>query len=324
MLKTIKNLFENKLFRIIFISLFIFVSLTITVSIILINNSKPNINIDTTGTKISIPASEMKRVYRKLTSTIEDNSDNFDKNKKYEGVIDQYSEKLSKEKNTATFLVNFDEIKQSYRVNVTWPNAQKMSDISIMCPLSDSKYPNTPCKTEVNNTSEIVSFLPYYETLESGKFINVTYKYNNNNPYIEVQIDSCGDTNLINLAIDRTKNFLKEHNFNPEDYKIFAPNNLCEGGAESGSNQPTPSETFYISGNRLKTKDENVNNFLPYFVPSRYNVYPTTDKNGNIKSIHAEISGCTAYQATPMEERVRAYLLSHNINYNIEFEYCKG
>ena len=324
MFKTIKKLINNKLFRLVSISSLIFISLIIIISIILINNSKSNINIDTTGTKISVPASEMKRVYNKLSGTIKNNLDDFDENKEYKGTIDQYEEKLGEKKNTATFLVNFDEIKQSYRVNVMWPNAQNMSDISITCPIQDSKYPDTPCKTEANSTSDISSYLPYYGTLDSGQNYTALYRYTGDKPFIEVDIDSCGDVSLINLALTKFKAFLSEKHFNPKDFNIFAPNSLCDGGAESSSKTKSTSETFYYTGNPLSTKDQNINNALPFFVPSRYFVYPNTDEQGNITSIHADISGCTAYQATPMEERVKSYLNSHNINYTVEFSYCKN
>lgn len=275
--------------------------------------------------KNSIPNSELTKVRKNLYGIIQDNSTNFDSNKTFKGVARDYQEKTENNKTgSATFFVDFDDIEQSYFVSLFWPDQNDGSpNIVISCPLLDSKYPNTPCKTESNSSSELINYLPYSKTLDSGEEYTVTYKYNNSDTYIEVQINSCGNMTLVESALTSAKEWIKSLNFNPNNYQIYAPTNLCDGEVHH-NNTPQTTTNTYVTGNTLNTKDENVNNNLPYFIPNMYYIYPVTDDSGNVISIKAELSGCTNYQTDPMEEEVYTYLNNKNINYTVNFEYCRS
>lgn len=310
-----------KKLAVIFASLLAFI---VILSIILIKINDPKVKINFSE-KTNIPGSELTKIRSNLYGVIRDNSENFDQNKVFEGDARNYQESKKDKTSTATFIVDFNDIKQSYSVSVSWPDPETGApNIIISCPLLDSKYPETPCKTESNSSTELVSYLPYTKTLSSGEEYIILYKYSNSEPYIEVQINSCGNKTLINTALNEIKEWIKSIHINPEDYKIFAPIDLCDGEAHSSEEGDEPLiKNVYISGNTLKTKDENINQNLPYFIPNMYNVYPITDQEGNVTSIKAELTGCTDAQTDPMEQEINLYLTSRNINYKVNFEYCK-
>ena len=314
---------ENPLKKlaIIFGSLVAFIIL-ITIVVIKVNDPKVQVSFPE---KTNIPDSELTKVRRNLYGVIKENSTDFNSHKIFEGTAREYQEQQKDKSTSATFIVDFDDIKQSYFVSVFWPDPDNGApNIIISCPLSNSKYPETPCKTESNSSIEIADFLPYDGKLDSGENYTITYKYSGSDPYIEVQINSCGNKTLVSSALKSAKEWLKSVNFNPDDYKIFAPIDLCDGEAHSAeeSNEDVI-KNIYLSGNALNTKDKNVNAALPYFIPNIYNVYPITDEQGNILSIRAELYGCTDFQTEPMETEIKAYLNSKNISYQVNFEYCK-
>ncbi len=319
---TFRNLLgEKPLKKLILIlsSLFIAI-LSISIIFIIINQPKVNISFPD-GT--NIPDSELVKIRKVLYGVIKDNSDNFDDKITYEGIAREYQEySNTSEKTTATFIVDFDSIKQSYFITINWP-ADKDDDIPnyiIDCPLEKSKYTETKCHTESSSNTNISSFLPHIDKLKSGQEYTIAYKYNNTVPYIEIQVNSCGNSNILDDALASSKEWIKKINLNPDDYQFYLPSNLCDNEAHEEINNI---KTEYYTVSSLKTTDENVNKNLPYFIPNLYNIYPITDNEGNVVSIKAELSGCTDYQTEPMEEQVKDYLNTKNINYPLSFDYCK-
>lgn len=271
----------------------------VIIAVIFINNSEPNVRINFEG-NVSIPGSEIKKVRENLVGVIKNNTENFSNKTVYVGNARDYSESTAGKISTAEFIVDFDEISQSYAVAVTWPDSNDdLPNIIIACPLLDSKYPKTPCETEYNSSSDIVGYLPYTGTLSSGEKYKIKAKYDDGKLYLDIDTD--GDANE---ALIDSKKWVSSIGLNPDDYKFFV------------------SSKQYIQANNAKTKDANVNKNLPYFMPGVYNVYPVTDDNGNVTSIKAELAGCTDTQTDPVEEDVNSYLKTNGINYPVEFEYC--
>lgn len=250
--------------------------------------------------KNNIPSGEMKKIREQMLGVIRDNTENFDSTVVYRGVATDYRETSEGKTTTANFVVDFDSILESYKVAVTWPDPDDGSpNIIISCALLDGKYPETSCMTETNSSSDIVGYLPYTGEDAVGEKYKITANYDGGNLYLEIK--SNGD---IEQAVTAAKEWLKKLDFDPDDYLLYA-----------ASKQ-------YVQVNHAKTKDTNVNKYLPYFIPTKYYIYPVVDDNNNITSIHADLGACTDTQVELAEKVARDYLSSKNINYPIEFGYC--
>lgn len=302
-----------------FFTTFIILIIIISILFSVITDPKVKINFND---NINIPGDELRKTRENLYNVIRDNSSDFNNNITFIGDARDYKEESIDKTTTATFIVDFNDIKQSYFVSITWPNPNDGSpNINISCPLLDSKYPETPCSTEINSSSDISSFLPYTGTISNNQEYVLVNKYVSGKVYLEVQINSCGNSSILNEALESARKFVSSIHFNPDDFNFYTPTNLCDGEAHSHQESGNTPE-YYVQVNHANTKDENVNKYLPYFIPDSYNVYPITDENGDITSIKAELSGCTDFQTAPMEEEIKNYLQSHNINYDLTFEYC--
>lgn len=288
----------------------------IVIAVVSIINSEPKVKIEF-GVEENIPAEELRGIREYLSGVIKDNTVDFSSGTIYVGKARKYEEEVYSDSTTATFIVDFDDIRQSYLVTVTWPNPDDGSpNISVSCPILDSKYPETECVTEANSSTDIISYLPYEGMLKNGKKYKVEDNYGNGGFYLTVSVDACGDTVLLEGALEAAKEWITSINLNPDDYLFFVPTSICEGIASSEI------PYSYIIANHAKTNDENVNKYLPYFIPNMYNVYPVVDENNNVTKIEAEVSGCTDYQTDPMERAVHDYLDGYGISYPVEFEYC--
>lgn len=271
----------------------------IVVAVVLALGAEPNVKINF-GANVDIPGGEVKKVREKLVSVIRNNTSDFSDKIIYVGDARDYDESANGNSTTASFIVDFDSISQSYAVTVTWPESDDDApSVVISCPLLKSKYPKTSCKTEYNDSSDITGYLPYEGVLASGEKYTVKAKYDNGRLYLNINTD--GDANA---AVTATREWISSIGLDPDDYKIFV----------SGKQ--------YIQANNAKTNDANVNKNLPYYMPGLYNVYPVTDESGNVTSIKAELTGCTDAQSDPQEDEVNEYLRSKGINYPVDFEYC--
>lgn len=269
----------------------------IVVSVVLANKP-PKVKI-VFAEKNNIPGSEIAKIENKLIKVVENNSGKLEDFTTYEGNATNYNEKQNGEKYTANFVVDFDVLKESYKVDVTWPDPNDGSpNIGISCALLAGKYPETPCKTELNSSSELVSYLPYTGELADGETYKITAKYSGEKMYLEIKTSG-----NIEEAVAAAKKWMQSLGFEPDDYLLYAPSKQ------------------YIQINHAKTNDANVNKYLPYFMPGAYDVYPVVD-GGTVTTIHADIAGCTDYQTTPVEEQVTAYLNNSGINYPVEWSYC--
>lgn len=287
----------------------------IITAIIIINvSSEPKVKIEFAD-KQDIPAKELREIREYLVNVIESNTEKTSNSITYVGKARDYNEEVVDDFTTATFIVDFDEIKQSYKVMVTWPDPNDGSpNIYISCPLSETKYPGTPCTTETNDSSDLANYLPHSGTLGSGEKYTVEDSYDDGELYIEVKVNSCGNETILNEALSQAKEWMLSINIDPDNYRIYVPGNIC--GDKPLSSAP------YIQANHAKTADKNVNAHLPYYVPNTYFVYPVVDDNDNVTSIRAKIPGCFEYQREPGVTHVMEYLNSAGINYPVEFLEC--
>lgn len=284
----------------------------LAVMFVLVSDPKVKISFDTS---VKIPGSDMTNIRKILVGVIRDNTEDFDSSITYYGNARNYDESTDNDSSTATFIVDFDEIRESYKVSVKWPNSNDGSpNVIVSCPLFESKYPETPCTTDVNSSTNIISYLPYTGKLPSGVEYKILAKYNVGDLYLEVHVSSCGNAETMNEALTATKTLMTSLGFDPDDYLFYVPSTICDTGVSNGY--------YYLQANHAKTNDTNVNTNLPYFVPNTYNVYPIMDDSNNIVSIKAKLAGCTDYQTNPVQENIEMYLKSKNISYPVEFEYC--
>ena len=271
----------------------------VVVAVIFMIGSEPKVEIEF-GEQNNIPGGELRKVRGKLVDVIRNNTENFDSTVVYRGVASNYKETTEGKETTANFVVDFDSISESYKVSVTWPDSDDGSpNIVVSCALLNGKYPETACTTESNSSSDIVGYLPYIGEDAVGEKYKITANYDGGNLYLEIK--SNGN---IEQAVTAAKEWLKKLDFDPDDYLLYA-----------ASKQ-------YVQVNHAKTKDTNVNKYLPYFIPTKYYIYPVVDDNNNITSIHADLGACTDTQVELAEKVARDYLSSKNINYPIEFGYC--
>ena len=273
--------------------------IVIVAAINISKNMGPNVKINFEG-DVNIPSDELMKIREKLAGVIKDNTKDFDSNIVYEGNARDYQESISDDNSVAVFIVDFDEIKESYIVEAYWPDLDDdVPNVVVACPLLSSKYPETPCVTEINSSLDITSYLPYEGVDSNNKEYKVEGNYSGGKLYLEITSDDNPEE-----ALTAVKDWIKSINLNPDDYLFFVP------------------AKQYIQANHANTKDANVNKNLPYFVPGMYDVYPVVDDSGNVTSIKAELSGCTDAQTDSEEEEVNTYLRSKGINYPVEFEYC--
>lgn len=295
------------------------IAIIILIVVLLVNKnvvleSKVNLRFDV---NTNIPSGELNSVRKHLYGTIRNNTNDFNEDVTYYGVVRNYQESLADYNNTAIFIVDFDDIKQSYTVSVLWPDPNDGSpNVMISCPILDSKYPATKCVTEANSSTEIVSYLPYVSKTDFGMEYKVIGDYSNGGLYLSVEVNSCGNTAIAEKTLDEVKSWILSYRMNPDNYLFFVPTNLCD--------EDITLPYSYIQANHADTNDENVNKKLPYFIPNMYNVYPVVDEDNNVVSIKAEVSGCTDFQTEPMTEEVNEYLEKNGISYPVEFEYCVG
>ena len=286
----------------------------IALTVVFVSTSEPKVKINF-DTLVNIPSGDMTNIRKILVGVIRDNTEDFDNTITYYGNARDYDESTENDLSIATFIVDFDEIRESYKVNVKWPNPNDGSpNVIVSCPLFESKYPETSCVTDVNSSTNIISYLPYTGKLSSGIEYEILAKYNTGDLYLEVYVSSCGNAEVMNAALIAAKTLMTSLNFDPDDYLFYVPSTICDTG--------TSSQYYYLQANHAKTNDTNINANLPYFVPNTYNVYPIVDENNNVVSIKAKLAGCTDYQTDPVQENIESYLKSKSVNYPVEFEYC--
>ena len=279
-----------------------FLAIIVIIVVVVINvTSRSGINVEINfGEGVNIPSSEITKIREKLVGVIKDNTKDFDERTTYVGDARDYQENLSDETSSAIFVVDFDSIKESYIVEVSWPNPNDGSpNMLIACPLMASKYPETPCVTEINSSLDITSYLPYDVIDDEGKVYKIEGNYSGGKLYLEIATD--GDPEK---ALTAVKDWIKSIGLKPDDYLYYIPTNQ------------------YIQFNHANTNDANVNANLPYFIPDKYYVYPVVDENNKVTSIKAVLGACTEAQTSPAETLVKDYLGSKGINYPVEFEYC--
>ncbi|MEE0888571.1 MAG: hypothetical protein U0L97_05205 [Candidatus Saccharimonadaceae bacterium] len=186
------------------------------------------VNIGLSGSEIS---DLEKYIWQKLKGTY-----NYDDDKA--GVIalirpSSFEKKRDNIVDLYRFLIDIDEFRATYEVSFGLVEGQGFYESpTIACPLpSQMKYPEESCVgRQMTTTKTIFEFeLPYSFRLENGEYVTVTSKYSTKGQeYLNIEISSCGDTDLMNEAEARVKEWLISLEYDPDDYEIVVPE-FCDG-----------------------------------------------------------------------------------------------
>ena len=291
----------------------------IVISVFLIINAEPKVEIEFSE-KTNIPSGELRNVRMSLVGAIRNNTESFDNNTVYKGIARDYKETKDGDLTTAEFVVDFDDISQSYVVSVTWPNPDDGApNIYISCPLLDSKYPETPCTTESNSNSEIVNFLPHIGEFNSNEEYKIVAKYRGAEMYLEVQLDTLNDAKK-DEALKAAKKWLFSIGFNPDNYTF----EVSGGGIENDSlvfhNQDILTLAYNNKIAMIILDDISAAVYLNREIQSSANSFSETIATLNIDSFESFDSLTSKFEMDISDDRkyqliVRADSLDNNFTY---------
>ncbi|MBQ1373369.1 hypothetical protein IIY66_01015 [Candidatus Saccharibacteria bacterium] len=131
------------------------------------------------------------------------------------------------------FLIDVDEFEVTYEISFGLVgNKGFYEPPTVTCPLpSQMKYPETKCigtQTKLNVT--VFDFdLPYHFRLNSGEYVIVTAAYSDDGQeYLNVEVSSCGDSGVKNMAREEVEEWLASLGHERDDYVIVI-SDFCDG-----------------------------------------------------------------------------------------------
>lgn len=236
----------------IFTTIFLFIFITCLIIFIAFYNNSHDYKITITNldeyTK-NMPSSTKNNIYEAVYRAVETNSDkDVASISLMNATLRENTFKETYNKNTSVysgeFIVDIEEVKQSYRIYYDWTSNNKSSTLissygaSATClKMSDMIYPFFKCTNaydDINlaNYNYLYMILPYNTTTEDGVAISISevdYYYGSNEPFIRISVDACGDEKILNEGVNLIRNYLSSYNLNLDDYK-YLTKNLCDGG----------------------------------------------------------------------------------------------
>lgn len=114
-----------------------------------------------------VPEDRWNGIKNEIWHLVENNVSDLTKANIDDAVIRDgtYEESFENDITTATFLLDIDSLRQTYKVTVSWSDKVELYDaVEINCPPKDQmKYPETVCYGMYNNTYSLDLYLPYAE-----------------------------------------------------------------------------------------------------------------------------------------------------------------
>ena len=136
---------------------------------------------------------------------------------------ESYNETTEGNNTEAVFLVDIEELKQTFDVKVYWSNDGEIpNNIAIECPKKQFViYEGEKCLGMSTTHKTLEQYLPYTSTLSTGEKYAVYSTVNKSGEaIIEIAVNSCGNNEVIEKARDDVDEWLKENDFKSTDYEF--------------------------------------------------------------------------------------------------------
>lgn len=185
------------------------------------------VTVENFGEVANLPKGYKKYIQDNIGNILKENSI-VDASETANAVVREgsYSESEKNGARTAEFIVDIENLRQSFAVTVVWAastsaDQEKIEDpnVTIECPYYlDVIYTDTKCLAQAPE-QQIKRYLPHYDYAGEVKYAVDLKKYADQ-MYLQVEIPSCGDSSLRESAVEGTKKWLKSRYLDPNDYKI--------------------------------------------------------------------------------------------------------
>ena len=153
---------------------------------------------------LSIPGKDVEMFKNALWGVVSKNVDQINQNILNDVTIREgtYEETELESSKIASFIIDIDSIKQTYKVSISWvtdPKSGLYDDVMIDCPpQSQMKYPETICYGMYNSTYSLDLYLPYQ--------IDSPYKDKYKNASPDVYIEGDESTGIITVKLNPCNN----------------------------------------------------------------------------------------------------------------------
>lgn len=108
----------------------------------------------------------------------------------------------------ASFIVDIDSIKQTYRVVISWDkNGSNVTEAIVDCPaVSESKYPDSFCRGTYRDTDDLSLYLPYFISApHDSEVVDVSIDGDESEHKIYVDVANCQPERLKQKAMEYLK-----------------------------------------------------------------------------------------------------------------------
>lgn len=227
-----RNFFNNlskqqKIIGFIIIQLIFIIFIILTINS-LINSKKPNVDLSDQQIK-NIPSTEQDIFQEQLWNLLSSNKD-LDTNIIKDATIrdDSYNEYTDSGYKTATFLIDINSLKLTYKVSISWGEDGEILPDSVLIncpPQSEMKYPETICQGMYNNTYSLDLYLPYAVYPEGNENLAPNYIIHGNEytKKIDIMVSICNIDGYKQQALE----YLNSTPIKLDEYQInYEVNNI--------------------------------------------------------------------------------------------------
>lgn len=230
----IGNFFRNSSLgvKIAILLFFVLVILAIVLAVLTTMQAKEEQNIDVTNFgEVSNAPKEYQIGTQDIIWQLIEQREPVPDFSKYQAVIrdGSYQEETNGNVINANFIVDIEELRYSFEVDLSWPKGQSTySDphIEIHCPYyTDVIYPDTQCVAELP-TAQIRRYLPHNYYLDSGNRVHIDQSSFGGYTHLLVYIEACKNQELIDAAMNYARNWVESLYINPDNLKM-EPYDTC-------------------------------------------------------------------------------------------------
>ena len=148
----------------------------------------------------------------------------------------------AKDVHYGNFIVDIEKIRQSYQIQYEWsqdernPNLSGYQMMALCLPMNLMIFEDFGCRDMTNAGdfdpySSVAMRLPYYGETLSGAYLYVQIAtFVSGERYLEVNVNSCGDENILGEARQYVTEWIDSIGFDAEDF-VIEFRGLCDGGS---------------------------------------------------------------------------------------------